>query len=455
MTLGRPLLAGAIAIALVSAVACGPDDRTVRRAVQHALDASAAAIEPEIASAVAEWYAASGMRLTWDGRRAEGSLAGFEAALLSHGLDPEHYGWAAIAAGRANARGSSAQGGERLHEEALLDIRTTAAILHAGRDVALGQVRPDAVRRGWLPARPVPELVGSLTQARNEGDLSSWLDRLAPVHPEYAQLRRWLAELRPTGPSSHVDRVRANLDRWRWVPDDFGSRHIVVNVPEFVLRARERGETVLDMRVVVGKPNGHETPLFSAAIETVVFNPYWNIPESIVLSETVPALTKDPEYLERQNIEVLKVSAKGTSHVDPRDVDWSDPDALRVLHIRQQPGDGNALGQVKFLFPNQHAVYLHDTPSKALFARDSRAFSHGCVRVADPRALAEYVLEGTIDGTPQRIAHLLDRDDEAHVAVREGIPVHLVYFTVVAGPDGQPRFLKDIYRIDERQIRLH
>ena len=158
-----------------------------------------------------------------------------------------------------------------------------------------------------------------------------------------------------------------NLQRWRWMPDDLGERHFMVNMPYFHLIAREQGKPVMDIRVVVGKV-GNNTPIFSEEMETVVFSPYWNIPDSIAQGETLPAIARDPNYLARQNIEIVRSSSAAKRSV-PRTWIGAIRKRSRGYAFRQRPGAGNALGHVKFLFPNAHNVYLHDTPADNLFGK--------------------------------------------------------------------------------------
>jgi murein L,D-transpeptidase YcbB/YkuD len=243
-----------------------------------------------------------------------------------------------------------------------------------------------------------------------------------------------------------LEQVALNLDRWRWLPDDLGARHFLVNIPYFHLIAREHDKPVMDIRVVVGKP-GNETPIFSDEMETVVFSPYWNIPDSIKQGETAPAVMRDPGYLERNNIEILRASRR----VDPASVNWSDPSELRQLAFRQRPGAQNALGHVKFLFPNDFDVYLHDTPADSLFQRQGRAFSHGCVRVEEPEVLANYVLRGYSEWPNDKIIEAMHSGNEQHVKLKEHIPVHIVYFTAWVDENGGLHFQPDIYGYDARQ----
>jgi murein L,D-transpeptidase YcbB/YkuD len=251
-----------------------------------------------------------------------------------------------------------------------------------------------------------------------------------------------------------IKQIAANLERWRWMPDDFGARHLLVNIPSYLLMAREDGKTVKAIRVVVGKP-GHETPVFSGNMETVVFSPYWNVPDSIAEGETAPAAARDPDYLERNDIEILRVSKSGATSVNPANVDWDNPEELKQLAFRQRPGPKNALGHVKFLFPNAFNVYLHDTPADALFARTGRAFSHGCVRVEEPEALAKYVLRDYAEWDQRRILAAMQAGVEKHVKLRETIPVHIVYFTSWVDEKGGLYFQPDVYGYDAKQTKAN
>ena len=246
-----------------------------------------------------------------------------------------------------------------------------------------------------------------------------------------------------------ITQVMLNLERWRWLPDDLGSRHFIVNVPQFHVIARENGAPALEMRVVVGK-RGNETPLFADEMEVVVFSPYWNIPETIATDETAPALARDPDYLARNNMEI--VDAEGNV-VSPDAIPWDDEGLLEGYRFRQRPGPGNALGYVKFLFPNRYAIYLHDTPADALFKRIGRAFSHGCVRVEEPQRLAQYVLRDQAEWTPDAIRTAMRAGTERHVRLSTTIPIYIVYFTAWVDPEGNLHFQDDVYGYDARQAR--
>jgi murein L,D-transpeptidase YcbB/YkuD len=359
-------------------------------------------------------------------------------------------------------RNLPARAPERVQQLAAFDVALTTSLLTLGRDVALGRDDLPAVP-GWKSMRTAPDFAGSLEDAR-QGKLAAWLDGIRPQHAEYAALQTALAGLRAErdakkepakpGAASIDERIRLvelNLNRWRLLPDNLGERHFFINIPQFQWVAREAGKPVLDLRVVVGRP-GDNTPVFSDEMESVVFSPYWNIPERIAQNETAPAVLRDGDYLSKQNIEVLRTSSRGLERIEADEVDWENPEALKRVVLRQQPGPGNALGSVKFLFPNPFDVYVHDTPAARLFAKPSRAFSHGCVRVENPATLARYVLRDQPDWDADRISVAMDAGTERHVRLSRKIPVHIVYFTAWVNEQGQLEFPPDIYKYD-RAIR--
>lgn len=240
-----------------------------------------------------------------------------------------------------------------------------------------------------------------------------------------------------------IRQLELNLERWRWLPRELGERHILVNIPEYRLEVWEGDRVPLSMRVVVGKEDT-QTPIFNDEMTHIVFSPYWNVPPSIAQGETLPSVMKDPGFLARTNMEV--VDASGTV-IDPASIDLDNPTGYR---FRQRPGNENSLGLVKFMFPNQYNVYLHDTPADSLFARASRSFSHGCVRIEQPQALAEYLLRDQSEWTSPRIQEAMHAQEERHVKLREPVPVYLGYFTARVSADGVMQFRKDVYEIDGR-----
>lgn len=245
-------------------------------------------------------------------------------------------------------------------------------------------------------------------------------------------------------------RLLYNMEMWRWMPRELGTKHIIANVPEFQFRLVEGNRIIHSERIITGKVK-NKTPIFSDEMETVVLNPKWNVPNSIKVKELLPGLLQGRDVLGRQGLRVRY----GREYVDPYSVDWSRAD-IRNFHIYQPPGGGNALGRVKFLFPNRHAVYMHDTPTKHLFKKDVRAFSHGCVRVRDPLKFAELLLAADKGWTRSDIDRVLrnrDSDDENPVKLDKKIPVHITYFTAHVGSDGKIALYNDIYSL-ERLIQM-
>ncbi|GGE38651.1 hypothetical protein GCM10007276_14930 [Agaricicola taiwanensis] len=241
--------------------------------------------------------------------------------------------------------------------------------------------------------------------------------------------------------------ILVNMERWRWLPRDLGRRHVFVNIPEFHAWVMEDGSAIHDTRVVVGTP-ANQTPVFSDAIQFLIVNPYWNVPYSIASKEMLPRLQQDPTYLARQGIEVVHVRGNRRRVLDSTAIDWNNV-SLKGLYFRQPPGERNALGNIKFMFPNEHAVYLHDTPSRSLFGRSSRAFSHGCVRVEDPFALAE-VLLGVENGWSKEKVKRLIGGSERRINLKTPVPVHLAYFTAFVDDGNTLKTHKDIYGHDSR-----
>ncbi|MGI9372436.1 MAG: L,D-transpeptidase family protein [Hyphomicrobiales bacterium] len=253
--------------------------------------------------------------------------------------------------------------------------------------------------------------------------------------------RRTLAAMNGKVPKNRVAMLRANMERMRWLPKNLGQKHIFVNQAAFQVRVIENGEVIHKTRVIVGKQR-HPTPLFSDEMETVVFNPYWNVPRSITRNEFMPKIWDDPSYLDRNGYEVVSSSGQVVS---PYEVDWWNYSGNIPYRIRQTPGYNNALGEVKFLFPNKHSVYLHDTPTKHLFKKQSRAFSHGCVRVQNPRKFAEFIL----NWDEQEVSSAIAGGQNHSVRLTTKLPVHLTYFTVWPDDQGKLSYRSDFYGRDK------
>jgi L,D-transpeptidase YcbB len=248
--------------------------------------------------------------------------------------------------------------------------------------------------------------------------------------------------------SRRVRQMQLTLERWRWLPSSYQKDPIVANIPEFRLRAYDKDFKIgVMMNVVVGKAYGHDTPVFRETMKYVVFRPYWDVPYSITRAEMIPHILRDPDYLAKKGFEVVdsKQNVVSAGTVTPEVL--SQLSAGKLL-VRQRPGPKNALGLVKFLFPNPYNVYMHDTPATELFAKSRRDFSHGCIRLEKPADLAAWVLRDNPGWTPERIRASMNGTTAQQVNLAHPIPVLIVYATVIVLEDGVVHFYDDIYGHD-------
>lgn len=379
---------------------------------------------------------------------------------------------------------------------AAADVRLSALAVLYARDARGGRLDPRKLSKLITPKLYLPSATEVLSELAGAPDAGAVLAAYNPPHEQYRRLKAKLAELRehlddtplvriPAGPTlklgmrdERVPLVRARLglgpsddavfdrstalaladfqkkaglpangilsprtiaalgrpataqgeedivaqmERWRWLPPDLGARHIMVNVPEMRVRVVRDGRVIHEARAIIGKPDS-ATPIFSNRMDHVIVNPSWYVPPSILKKEFLPGLAADPDYAARRGYVVTR-----TKH---------------GISVRQPPGERNALGWIKFMFPNEHAVYLHDTPSRRLFANERRAFSHGCVRVENPFALADQVLGP--DWTSERLKKLIGKG-ERRINLPDPLPIHLVYNTIVIGADGHITRFDDVY----------
>mgnify|MGYP001416599313 CR=1 FL=1 len=251
---------------------------------------------------------------------------------------------------------------------------------------------------------------------------------------------RTLSKMTDLSVADRMTRVRHAMERLRWHPQVFGARHVLINQPAFTATYYEDDKPELSMRVVVGT-KANQTYFFHDVIETVVYNPYWGVPQSIIVNEMLPKLRRDPSWLDRQGYEVVSASGK---QVSSSSVNWWRVGKSVPYGVRQKPGSSNALGELKILFPNSHDIYMHDTPAKALFQRDERAFSHGCVRLHEPRRMAAALLKVPEAEIDARIAG----GKNQQVVLNEKVPVYVAYFTAWPDVDGKIQYFTDIYDRD-------
>jgi murein L,D-transpeptidase YcbB/YkuD len=413
---------------------------------------------------IAAFYESRGFAPLWyeDGIATKAALGLLDR--LAHageeGLDPDDY------AAAATPPVSNAPD-DRMEAE----WRLSAALVSYARDARGARVVPNRISILITPKLALPDVPTVLDTVSRAQDASAALEAFNPHGDGYLNLRTALAATRAkmgTRSSSASDGtanaefasvaqemlkgrhgsaidqggtrisglslkrieadIIANMERWRWLPTDLGDRYILVNVPEFTLRYVNSGVPTHEARVIVGKP-ASPTPLFSADMKFLVVNPSWNVPPSILRKEFLPKLAEDPLYAERQGYVVVQ-------HGDR-------------ISIRQPPGERNALGRIKFMFPNDHAVYLHDTPTRKLFAQSERAFSHGCVRVEQPFKLAEYVMNDEASWPQRRIEKMVG-GSERTINLPQQLPVHLAYFTLAADAEGNLHRFGDLYGLDPR-----
>jgi murein L,D-transpeptidase YcbB/YkuD len=318
------------------------------------------------------------------------------------------------------------------------DLKLAQAVLTYARHVSAGRFPYTRVSRNIELPQAGLEPADILNTLADAADAGKALDGFSPPNENYQKLKAALAELRASGgaKASHqqIETVIANMERWRWYARDLGDAHVVVNQPDFTLKVMHRGAQVWTTRIVIGKPS-MPTPLLSETMKHITVNPTWNVPPSIVHNEYLPALAQDPTVLSRMG---LRVSYSG-GHVS----------------ISQPPGPGNALGRIRFNFPNRFLVYQHDTPDKYYFAHEVRAYSHGCMRVQDPAKYAEVLLNiarPQEHWTAQRVTGMFGHGEQNLQLQPTPIWVHLTYQTAFVDSAGKLQMRRDIYNLDSRTL---
>jgi murein L,D-transpeptidase YcbB/YkuD len=245
-----------------------------------------------------------------------------------------------------------------------------------------------------------------------------------------------------------IDQLRLSLERLRWVNQEAASTLVAVNIAGFRVFFYRDGELAWTRRAMVGKYY-RQTPVFRGDITQLEFNPTWTIPPSILRNDTLPAIKADPNYLASERIKVFDSTGQA---IDPTSVDWNRYTTGVPFTLRQEPGPENSLGRVKFIFPNPHFVFLHDTPHRELFAKAERAFSSGCIRIEDPLSLAELVLDDPVNYPLSKLQRIVESRETTRVVLQNSVPVLIIYLTASVDPDGEVRFYKDIYQRDQKVL---
>jgi murein L,D-transpeptidase YcbB/YkuD len=245
-----------------------------------------------------------------------------------------------------------------------------------------------------------------------------------------------------------IGQIELNMERWRWIPHDLGERYLLVNIADYKLTVMENHRKVMDMKVVVGR-NYRLTPVFSDMMKYLVINPYWNVPTTIAIKDLLPRVRKDHTYLEKMGFKVFTSWQEDAAELDAASIDWSQiaPESF-MFRLRQEAGPANALGRIKFIFPNRFAVYLHDTPSKSIFKQTRCGIISGCIRLEKPVDLAAYLLQGQAGWTRADIAAAIDSRERIVLPVKAKVNIHLLYWTAWVDESGTLHFRDDIYKRD-------
>ncbi len=408
----------------------------------------------------------------FDRRVSRVSIAHLYAARAFAPLWRDHDGWSSAARSAALRLRAAQEDGLDLRAFAIPAVDVEGAPTVADElafseavgayvfQAAGGRIDPSSISK-LIGARPqLPDAGHALARIAAAGEgAGDLLQGYNPPHYGYRLLREKLAEMRGAKVASDVDRfaaaaqadapsrrfkpagagatrsleaeVLANMERWRWLPRDLGDDHVEVNIPEFELAVVRGGAVAHRAKVIVGKVQT-PTPIFSNAMRFIIVNPSWNVPESIINKEMLP----------KHGGDLSDLAARG----------WQVAVRHGKLTLRQPPGDGNALGRIKFMFPNDFSVYLHDTPSRGLFAAKRRAFSHGCMRVDNPFALAEAVLGPGSGWTKERVKKLIG-DNERYINLKTPLPIHIEYFTAFVDENGRLQQREDLYGYSARVRR--
>jgi murein L,D-transpeptidase YcbB/YkuD len=413
---------------------------------------------PMVGKALAAYYSAHpGFIWSQDGKITPKAMAAIAELSASDrvGLSPDDY--------RVEIPDKFSNDTEASARELLqFELSLSSKILTYIHDTVRGRVDPNRIS-GYhdLPRKEI-KLIDALKDISESDDVATYLANRNPHNPQFqalvaelARLQNEAAEYPATTSSSKktkraaaeqsvtekTSKIRLAMERLRWLPDDLGDRYVFINEPAFVVNYVVNEKDVLSMRAIVGKPST-QTYFFMEHIKSVEYNPYWNVPHSIVVNEMLPKMARNSSYLDRLGYEIT--NERG-DNIPSSKVSWSrlaSPDG--GISVRQPPGPKNALGRLKIEFPNKHAIYMHDTPERQLFGREARALSHGCVRVEHPRQLAAALLGKSLSHVSAKI----DDKKNSTEAVQQNIAVYIAYFTAWPDTQGAVRYYNDVYKRD-------
>ena len=418
-------------------VSASPDTSLAAAFVQActASPASSIRVLPQVGEAIGRHYARQ-PKFVWSDHGSINAKAHAVLATLASsdavGLDPADY-----QVELPELQNDGARAAALLRFEFALSAKVLTYVLDATR----GRIDPNRIS-GYhdLPRKSV-DLVDALATLAQSSDVTAYLQSRNPDNFQFRALAAELARQRAVDPHNKTPKLLIALEQLRWLPRQFGPRYVFLNQPAFEVSYFSEGAAPLTMRAIIGK-RGSQTYFFTDRLKEVTYNPYWNVPRSIVINEMLPKLWRNASYLDRLGYEVTNSRGR---EVASSDVDWAAVATQQAnIDVRQPPGRGNALGRLKIEFPNRHAIYMHDTNQKHLFSREQRALSHGCVRLERPNEMAAALLGTSVPLVDRKIAAGETRSER----VPGEIPVYLAYFTAWPDPQGNVRYYKDVYDRD-------
>lgn len=450
-----------------------------------------------ILPSLTEFYAQREYTPAWDRLKAQALLQAIEEA-EKEGLDPRIYGVKQVRAIIENNKSESFSPRE--------DVFFTEIFLRYALHLSQGRLDPEKFYPEWRPYKRQINLVEALNAAIATGGVAEVLSGLAPRHPAYQRMKeelmslkkmaaqglpmgnvrevltafgdlaegeadkrafkealrkfQWRHGLPPTGIlnretrralsvslEERIEKLKINMERWRWLPDEFDSRYLFTILPDLMLYVVDDGYTIMSMKTVIGTTK-QPSPIFSGQLTFIELNPTWNIPPSIVAKEIIPKVLKDPEYLQKKKIKLFRNWSEEAPEVSPKTVKWEKMDPEKFPYrMTQEPGV-NPLGRIKFMFPNEFDVYLHDTTERHLFQRQRRLYSHGCIRIEKPFELALWLLKDTELGDPERLKKEVRSGKRQKINLPKPISVYIVYLTCWVDGNGVLHFRPDYYQYD-------
>jgi murein L,D-transpeptidase YcbB/YkuD len=414
-------------------------------------------MQKDLARAVKNYYRQHNYASVWhlydiNSTKAENFLT-YIGNLHQEGLEPEDYQGPDLRKLFTEARLKKKN---QAKIAAQADIQFTATFLTVAYHLRYGKVKPRDLQIKWyINKKRRTDFKILLQDIHREENPSDILNKMIPAIAQYQNLKKALknyhfallesSSINEDEVKDQIITIKINMERLRWMNDSLGDKNVLVDIPSFTLTINDKKGSS-KMKVITGK-EVRSTPFFSDEIEYMVFSPYWNVPHNLAVYDILPKIKRSKRYFYAYRFEIFSGWGDEAVQLDPGDIDWQSLSADNFPYrLRQRPGPRNAMGKVKFMFPNIYNIYLHDTPERHLFEKERRDFSSGCIRVENPELLATFLMP---ELTPDNIKNKMNQDREKYVNLNEKVPVHLVYFTAEADSTGDVIFREDIYNLDE------